>query len=112
MANKKNPGEEIKASPEKKKHVLAGIEANIKPLVIDGRTIDTSLDYYSMRNGQMKQAKTPYSVANFINEPIKALKINAGFQARTNATEEQMQFIFKTPFTELVKIEKSLKNVK
>ena len=75
MANKKdNSGEELKASPEKKKHILAGIKATVKPLVIDGREVDTTLHYYSMRNGQKKKAKHPYSVASFIQEPIKAFE--------------------------------------
>jgi len=113
MANKKSDTGAIENTETKqKKHILSGLSAIIEPCIIDGKEVDTVINYYIFRNGRQERSRTPYSTALLIREPIRALKVNAGFQHLTNATEEQMQFIFKTSLRQLIQIEKTLNNVK
>lgn len=112
MAKEKITLDVAEQATSKSKHILSGLKATVKPLQVDGKVIDTNINYYVYMNGRPQKARQPYSMLALIAEPIKALKLNKGFQNYTNATEEQMQFIHKTPYDQILKIQKTLNNDK
>lgn len=91
-------------------HILSGIQANFSlPQIGDeGEKVDFEIHYYKQRAGSLHQARTPYLASRFIEKPIIALKMNPRWQARTNATDEQMDFIAKTPIHQLHQIQNKI----